>query len=61
MDKKRFEIKGPAMWSDIKEYREPTYEEVVVIKHGVGYCDKEATAKRLEKFGYTVKDLQEKE
>ncbi len=59
MEKKRFKLIGPAIWSDIKQYKEPTYDEVVVINHGVGYCDKEHTAKRLQKLGYTVKDLQE--
>lgn len=57
MEDKRFELRGPAMWSEITEYKEPTYDEIVVIKKGVGYTDKEHVAKRLEKFGYTVKDL----
>lgn len=59
MEDKRFELRGPAMWSEIGEYKEPTYDEIVVIKKGVGYTDKEHVAKRLEKFGYTVIDLQE--
>ena len=59
MEKKRFEVRGPAMWSGINEYKEPTYDEVVVIRKGIGYTDKEHVAKRLEKFGYTIKDLQE--
>jgi hypothetical protein len=45
------------MWADINEYKEPTYDEVVVIRKGVGYTDKEHVAKRLQKFGYTIKDL----
>ena len=57
----RFEVRGPAMWSTIKEYKEPTYDEIVVIRYGVGYCEKEHTAKRLQKFGYTVTDLQKQE
>jgi hypothetical protein len=57
----RFEVRGPAMWAEIKEYKEPTYDEIVVIRKGVGYCEKEHTAKRLEKFGYTVKDLSNEE
>ncbi len=59
MEKKRFELRGPAIWSDITQYKEPTYDEIVIINKGVGYCDKEHTAKRLQKLGYTVKDLQE--
>ena len=54
---KRFKVKGPAIWSEINEYKEPTYDEVVVIRKGIGYTDKEHVAKRLQKFGYTVKDL----
>lgn len=60
MENKRFELRGPVMWAEINEYKEPTYDEVVVIRKGVGYTDKEHVAKRLQKFGYTVKDLQEK-
>lgn len=59
MEKKRFELKGPAMWAEINEYKEPTYDEVVVIKKGIGYTDKEHVAKRLQKFGYVITDLQE--
>jgi hypothetical protein len=58
LENKRFEIRGPAMWSGIKEYKEPTYDEVVVIRYGVGHTDKEHVAKRLQKFGYIIKDLQ---
>ena len=57
----RFEVRGPAMWAGIREYKEPTYDEIVVIKFGIGYCDKEHTAKRLQKFGYTIKDLHKEE
>lgn len=59
MEKKRFEVRGPAMWSGIKEYKEPTYDEIVVIRYGIGYCEKEHTARRLQKFGYIIKDTQE--
>jgi hypothetical protein len=59
LENKRFELRGPAMWAEIKEYREPTYDEVVVIRKGVGYTDKEHVAKRLQKLGYIVKDLYE--
>jgi len=58
LNKKRFKLNSPAIWSSIPEIKEPTYDEVVIIKKGVGYCNSESAAKRLQKFGYTVTDLQ---
>jgi hypothetical protein len=55
--KKRFEVKCPALWSEIDTFEEPMYEEVVKIVKGVGYCDSPNSAERLRNFGYTIRDL----
>ncbi len=53
----RFEVRCPALWSEIDTFEEPTYEEVVKIVKGVGYCNSPNSAERLRNFGYIIKDL----
>ena len=57
MKKKRFEVRCPALWADIDNFEENTYDEVIRIEKGKGYCDNPNSAERLAKFGYTIKDL----
>jgi len=57
VDKKRFEVKCPTMWSEINNFEESTYDEVVKIEKGIGYCSNVNSAERLKKLGYTVRDL----
>jgi hypothetical protein len=57
MKKKRFEVRCPAIWSDVPSFEESTYDEIVKIEKGKGYCDNPNTAERLRKFGYTVTEL----
>lgn len=57
MKKKRFEVKCPPLWSEIDTFEESTYEEVIKIVKGVGYCDSPNSAERLRNFGYTIRDL----
>lgn len=59
MKKKRFELRCPAIWSDIESFTESTYDEEIQIVKGVGYCDSYDSAERMKKFGYIVKDLSE--
>jgi hypothetical protein len=54
---KRFEVRCPALWAEIDNFEESTYEETITITRGVGYCDSPDSAKRLENFGYTIRDL----
>jgi hypothetical protein len=54
---KRFEVRCPALWAEIDNFEESTYEETIIITRGVGYCDSPDSAKRLENFGYTIRDL----
>ena len=54
---KRFEVKCPALWAEIDHFEESTYDETITITRGVGYCDSPDSAKRLENFGYTIRDL----
>ncbi len=53
----RFEVKCPPLWAEIDTFEEPTYEEVVKIVKGVGYCNSPNSAERLRNFGYTIRDL----
>jgi|6_EtaG_2_1085325.scaffolds.fasta_scaffold335970_2 hypothetical protein len=61
MKKKRFEVRCPAIWSDVDSFQENTYDESVKIEKGKGFCDNPNTAERLRKFGYTVIDSESKE
>ena len=54
---KRFEVRCPALWAEIDNFEESTYEETITITKGIGYCDSPDSAKRLANFGYTIKDL----
>lgn len=54
MKKKRFKVISPEMWKDVPSYEESTYDEVVKIHKGIGYCQNQNTVDRLRKFGYTI-------
>lgn len=53
----RFEVRCPALWAEIDTFEEPTYEEIVIIRKGVGYCNSPNSAERLRNHGYTIRDL----
>jgi hypothetical protein len=57
MQNKRFEVRCPALWAEIDTFEESTYDELVKIVKGVGYCDSPDSAERLRNFGYTIRDL----
>ena len=59
MDKKRFKLRCPEFWKSLT-FEENTYDEVIKIEKGIGYCNSADSANRLEKFGYTVEDLHKK-
>jgi hypothetical protein len=42
----------------VDSFLENTYDEVVRIEKGKGFCDNPNTAERLRKFGYTVVDTE---
>lgn len=54
---KRFEVRCPALWAEIDNFEESTYDETITIRRGVGYCDSPDSAQRLKNFGYTIRDL----
>lgn len=60
MDKKRFKLRCPEFWKSLT-FEESTYDEVIKIEKGIGYCNSLDSAMRLEKFGYSVEDLHKKE
>jgi hypothetical protein len=56
-ENKRFEVRCPPLWAEIDDFEEPTYEELVKVVKGVGYCDSPNSAERLRNLGYTIRDL----
>ncbi len=54
MENEYYEVIAPEIWKNADAYEEQTYEETVKIVNGKGTCKSPFTAKRLEKFGYTI-------
>ena len=52
--KKKYKVVSPALWNEVSSFRESTYDEIVMITKGVGYCDHDTTATKLRYLGYTV-------
>ena len=61
MKKKKYKVVSPALWNEVPSFRESTYDEIVMINKGVGYCSHDTTATKLRYLGYTVTEIIEED
>ena len=59
--KKKYKVVSPALWNEVPSFRESTYDEIVMINKGVGYCSHDTTATKLRYLGYTVTEIIEED
>ncbi len=59
--KKKYKVVSPALWNEVPSFRESTYDEIVMINKGVGYCNHDTTATKLRYLGYTVTEIIEED